>query len=146
MDQRGRKSAASLAVVSPGRPAGLLAPPAGLSAFQSDLWRAVVAGKPAGWFAADTAPLLSAYCRAAAEHRRVDAALALCEDGCLENEEGLRRYQALVAVQDKLARQLCTLAVKLRVSQSASMKAERAEAANRRAKGARPWDAGQTGT
>ena len=62
MAQRGRKSAASLSVVSliaDARPA----PPDELAVEEAEEWRAIARRMPADWFARENHPLLSEYCR-----------------------------------------------------------------------------------
>jgi hypothetical protein len=62
MAQRGRKSAASLSIVSVlgnERPA----PPEDLTDEEAKEWRAIVGRMPADWFTRENFPLLVEYCR-----------------------------------------------------------------------------------
>jgi hypothetical protein len=62
MAQRGRKSAASLAVVAP-IPGARRPPPPELTPEQAEVWRQVVASRPADWFDDGSASILAAHCR-----------------------------------------------------------------------------------
>ncbi|MDR5772465.1 hypothetical protein QCE81_11730, partial [Caballeronia sp. LZ002] len=65
MAQRGRKSAASLAI-APTAPIALeqrLAPPIHLNDAERTVWLELVNDQPAGAFSATHAPLLEMYCR-----------------------------------------------------------------------------------
>jgi hypothetical protein len=62
MTQRGRKSAAHLAIVAP-IPTGRPQPPPDLTEEQSEVWRSTAAALPPDWFARETLPVLAQYCR-----------------------------------------------------------------------------------
>lgn len=63
MEGRGRKSAASLSVIS-GGVVQRVEPPLGLTETQRDIWRETVAALPADWWNGSNAPLLAEYVRA----------------------------------------------------------------------------------
>jgi hypothetical protein len=142
MADRGRKSAASLAVVAamPGlRPE----PPAELTPEQADVWRAVAATKPADWFGADTHPLLAGYCRHVAAARVLAGAIDAFAAPDLSTGEGLRRYGRLLAMRERETRAITALARSMRLTQQARYDARTANTAANRAGGApRPWEFG----
>ena len=63
MKQRGRKSAAELALVPVSLEARRPPPPSDLTEPQGKVWRDTVATMPAWWFRPSHEPLLTAYCR-----------------------------------------------------------------------------------
>jgi hypothetical protein len=132
-----RKSAAALAVVRSSPSDGRLTPPAGLSAAELELWHSVVDSKPSDWFAEDSAPVLMEYIRAAVVCNRlaplVDAALA---DGDPKAVDDLLR------ARDRESRRVASLATKLRLTQQSRYTPQGAGRADKKAKGARPWQTG----
>jgi len=138
MKQRGKKSLASVTVLTPlqSRP---LPPPEGFSHDQALLWIAVVATKPAGWFTADTVPILAAYVKATMGHRVVSGELDTFLPEWLRTDEGLARFNRLTAIQDRQARLLSSLATKMRLTQQSRYAARGADRADAKAGGARPW-------
>lgn len=144
MQKRGRKSAASLAVVAgfaPRRPD----PPGDLTTEQAEVWRAVVARLPADWFPAETHALLAVYCRHAVTLRMLSVEL----DGWDmkwtrgdEGDEGLKRLGRLTAMRERESRAMIAAARCLRLTPAARMRPEAAGRAARDAGegGKRPWE------
>lgn len=136
MEGRGRKSAASLTVVPAGIPARM-EPPQGLTESQVAMWREIVAGKPADWFAADNAPLLAEYVRA------VDMcnALAFQIGAALAGDpvEAALLLKGYLDMRDKEAKRATSIATKLRLTQQSRYTPQAAATADRKAGGARPW-------
>ena len=115
----------------------VLQPPKGMAAEQSKVWAAAVASKPSDWFDGGSAPLLAELCRLVVEADRVDGALSAFDTEWLATDEGLKRYERLVNLQDKLAGRICSLAVKLRLSPSSHT---RQDGAITKAKRKMPWE------
>lgn len=136
MKQRGRKSAAGMAVVR-NLPDGLAPPPENFSDEQAEHWRAIVAGKPQEWFDSGNLPLLDAYCRAVVEHRQISDMVEACHP--IADDEDFKRYNSLSIVQDRLSKQIASLATKMRLTQSAKYGARGADTASRKAGKGRPW-------
>lgn len=136
---RGRTSSAALATVT-AFPIQLLRPPRYLTEAQADVWRSVIPTKPADWWDAGSVPLLVAFCRTVVEHKRVSTELDAFEDSWLKEDAGLKRYEILVRVQDRLSGRLTSLATKMRLSQQSRYRADAADTANRKAAGERPWN------
>lgn len=134
MRQRGKPSVSALSVV-PAMPHQRMAPPSRLNDEQAEIWREIVAGKPADWFGADNAPLLESYCTTVWECRRVDAAMRLA-DPCLDEHAGLARTKAT------LQQQAMTLATKMRLTNQARQEPKTAGVHARRAaqSTAKPWE------
>lgn len=143
MDGRGRKSAASLAVVTP-LPGQRPEPPEGLSDAESAVWRSVVATKPSDWFTADTFPLLVEYCRASIAAQQTAAALEKYTT-VPTGPTKFARFLALRKLQDTQGRLLATLATKMRLAQQSKYGARGADGAARRgAQGEKPWEFGKS--
>jgi hypothetical protein len=73
MKRRGRRSVASLAVVTPLPHERRPPPPAELTEAQATVWRDTVSTMPPGWFRHESFPVLTAYCRHVVRARRLDA-------------------------------------------------------------------------
>lgn len=119
-----------------------LEPPDDLTEAQAAVWRCVVETKPPDWFASDSAPLLSAYCRAVCEHLAVSRIIDATNVKCLKDEKKLDRFDKLLRMQDRLARQMVTLATKMRLTQQSRYRADAAAvAAGKSGNGTkpRPW-------
>jgi len=121
MGARGRKSAASMAIVQPDGISAIVrpSPPDDLTDEQAHEWRAVVNRMPADWFPRETHPLLAAYCRHIVNARRISD---LIEDFLANNQEGdnwIADYERLLKMQDREGRSMSSLATRMRVSQHA---------------------------
>ena len=92
MGARGRKSAASLSVVTPflQRPR----PPAELTKEQAKEWRVIVNRLPPDWFQPEVFPLLVAYCRHVASARFVAKQLDAIGSTDLADPKIFRRYSS----------------------------------------------------
>ena len=141
MAQRGRKSAASLAVIrqiTDHRPP----PPDELTEAQAVEWRRIVGRMPGDWFPAETHPLLVGLCRHIVMARELAGMLdGFRAEWCAE-DGGLERLDRLAKMQDREHRAMSSLATKLRLTNQSRYTAGRAvtEAAKGVA-GRRPWDA-----
>lgn len=135
MEGRGRKSAASLTVVPAGIPARM-EPPEGLTESQAAMWREIVAGKPADWFAADNAPLLVEYVRAVDMGNLLAFQIEAAMVGADYDGPSLKD---LLNMRDKEAKRATSIATKLRLTQQSRYTPQAAATADKRASGARPW-------
>ena len=137
MTNRGRRSIASLAVLTP-QPGQRPAPPADLTAEQAATWRAVVGAKPADYFGADTMPLLAAYVRHTACARRLSDALE-----AIGWDVPVERLAPLLRLRDRETKAVMAMARALRLTQQATMTPQSAATRSNAvsATGHRPWDA-----
>lgn len=133
-----KKSAASLAVVAPvfGRPE----PPPELQPSEAEVWRSVVATKPADWFTRDTHPLLTGYCRAAVAADLIAAQVKVFDPAWLATDDGLGRYNQLMKMAQRQASLLATLATKMRLAQQSKYGARGAETQSRAGAAVKPWE------
>jgi hypothetical protein len=141
MTQRGRKSAAELAIIGLG---GLetrrrLDAPADLSTEQAKVWRGVVNSLPADWFSPGSAPVLAALCRHVVAGRRVAGWIARLE----EAQDGLdeERWFKLLARQEAESKMVAALATRLRLTPQSRYTPHGAAVAGRKDHdGPRPWE------
>jgi phage terminase small subunit len=144
MRTRGRTSAAALSLATSQNVVSLSRrpdPPKDLSKREVELWTGIVSAQVHDWFGAGDMPILSAYCRAIALHER---ASAQAEGAAFTvfSPQGSESVNPIFKVQDMAARQIATLAVKLRLSQSARWTEQKA--ATKHGAGAKiskkPWE------
>lgn len=140
MAKRGKKSAASLAVV-PVVPGKRPEPPAELTEAQAEVWRAVVQTKPADWFTDDSHPLLVAYCKHVVTARQLGAAIDAFNTALLTDDEHVKRYDKLLAMRERETRAITALARSMRLTQQARYDAKRANTAASQTQARKPWEA-----
>lgn len=141
MGTRGRKSAASLAIASVASDVSRLPEaPSYLTPEQEDIWRLIVASRGGDLIAPEAFPVLVEYCRSVTASNQVAAQLDAFDPGWACDEEGLKRWDKLLAMQDRLAGKIASLAGKLRLTPSSRM--QPISAGRNAAKGAklRPWE------
>jgi hypothetical protein len=135
--QRGRKSAASLTVVTSVDPVETIPRPEPLPELtreQADVWRCVVGSMPGDWFAPETLPLLSQYVRHITASRRV---AQLVERAEAADEFDVELYERVLRMQQKESREISLLAARMRISQHMSKTYAQARKPSRVLK---PWD------
>lgn len=117
MGARGRKSRAELSVITNLEVVRRPKPPAELTDEQAIVWQAVVDANDADHFAADTEPLLVRYCQHIVTGRRIEQLKRSVEDA---KELDVNQYDQLTRMAERESRIIASLAVKLRLSQSAT--------------------------
>lgn len=140
MAQRGRKSAAAVAVAKPEVSGVVHADaPYDLTDEQSEIWRATLASLPPDWIETGAHPTLAAYCRTTTQLRRLGQLVAQAER---DAEFNPRDYLDLVKAHGAQAQVIKTLSTALRLTPQTRL---RAETASRKAGGftnvKRPWEA-----
>lgn len=138
MANRGRKSIASLATVTPTSPRP--EPPEHLSEAESAEWRDIAARMPPDWFTRESWPLLEAYCHHVVTRRLLARELAGFDRERLAEPEGLKRYDKLTAIAARESNILATLATKLRLSQQSRYGPRAAHSAAQRGTVKKPWE------
>ena len=122
MEGRGRRSAASLSVISSSgietveRPR----PPQDLTPEQGAEWISVVNRMPADWFPRETHGMLAQYCRHVVASRRVAQLIAAAESDEDEQEFSVKDYDRLLKMQEREGRAISSLATKMRLSQQST--------------------------
>jgi hypothetical protein len=143
MAQRGRKSAASLSVVSVlgnERPA----PPEDLTDEEAVEWRAIASRMPHDWFTGENHPLLAEYCRHIVRARDLAGDIAKFKRFPAEvriTTDGIQRYDMLLRMADRERAAMVNLATKMRLTQQSRYRADKAATAADRGKTVRrPWE------
>ena len=139
MAARGRKSSASLAIVTaiPGQRAEPLVE---LSSDESEIWRSVVSTKPAEWFGADSFPLLANFCRHTIRQRLLSEQINQFDTTCLTDEDGLKRFDLLLKMSDRESKAVAMVATKLRLTQQSRYTPQAAATANKNTAKRKPWE------
>lgn len=121
MKQRGRQSAAALAVAvvdaAPGTPR--LQAPTHLSDAERAIWAEVVNDHPAETFTATHAPMLETYCRHVVQGRVIADELLNFDRAWMADKEGLDRYDKLLGMHEREGRAASSLATRLRITRQA---------------------------
>jgi hypothetical protein len=145
MAQRGRKSAASLSVVSVlgnERPA----PPDELGEEEAEEWRAISARMPHDWWTRENYPLLCEYCRHIVRSRDLAKDITAFKRFPPEvrlTSDGIQRYDTLLRMADRERAAMVNLATKMRLTQQSRYRADKAASAADRGKTVRkPWGNG----
>lgn len=135
MGVRGRKSSASLALVSNAnvelvsRPS----PPRDLTVEQATVWREIVDSLAADWFRPESYPVLAQYCRHVIASRRIAEMVNAAETAETFDADA---YEQALRMQDRESKAIVTLAAKMRLVQISSM---RQELVKKTKLGANPW-------
>lgn len=142
MATRGRKSAASMAVAVVDDKAldRIPEPPSYLTPEQDDLWRLVMASRGGDLIAPESFPVLVEYCRAVTAANHIASQLDAFDPSWAGDDEGLKRWDKLLAMQDRIAKNVASLGAKLRLTPSSRVQAISAgRNANKGAK-KKPWE------
>lgn len=137
-----RKSAAALAVAPPVVPVttSRLEAPAHLSEAERAVWIEVVNDQPATAFRATHSPLLELYCRHIVQARVLADELAQFDRAWLADDEGLKRYDRLLAMNEREGRAASSLATRLRITRQAVDQQTVARAMVKEVKKRKPWE------
>lgn len=120
MGQRGRKSLASLAVAAPDALAiQRVQPPAHLTEAERSVWLQVVNDQPAEAFTDTHIPQIEAYVRHVVQSRVIADELANFDRAWMADDEGLKRYDRLLAMHERENRAMSSLATRLRITRQA---------------------------
>lgn len=136
MGTRGRTSAAELSVISGNgvetvrRPD----PPSELTDEQAEEWQAVVMRLPADWFPRETHSMLAQYCRHVVSARRCAQLVAQIEGA---EQLDMDAYDKALKMQEREGRAISSLATRMRISQQATVRQEKARKPGMVAK---PWE------
>ena len=144
MQGPGRKSVEALSVVV-SIPGQRLEPPDALTEGQKTTWRAVVATKPPEWFAADSAPVLVAYCKAVESHAHLSLQVETYQRRKRLSGNAMRAYSFMLKAQEQQAKLIATLATKLRLTPQSRYTPQSAATASRKTSDAqkKPWEFGK---
>jgi hypothetical protein len=137
MSARGKTSAASLAVASPGSLSHRLAPPATLTAAQKSVWVSVVNAMPADWFGDEHGPMLAQYCRHKVSADLIAQQQESFDPEWLKDDDGLKRFDKLAACMERETRTMNALLRSMRLTQQSLIRADKV--VKNQGKGLKPW-------
>lgn len=142
MEQRGRKSAAALSVVSADIPGiARVRAPLDLTDAERKVWVAAVNSRPADWFGDEHIPLLTNYVRHVVAADLINEQLRQFSPKWLADDEGLRRYERLRKMLLAESNMVNCLARAMRLTHQSIYRANKAATIEGRAKkGRKPWE------
>ena len=138
----GKKSSAELLTIAPQEmhPEERLMPFMHLSDAERQVWLEVVNDQPANAFTQVHAPLLENYCRHVVLGRILSDEISNFDRGWLADEEGLKRYDKLLAMHEREGRASSSLATRLRITRQAIDQQTVARSMINQAKSKKPWE------
>ena len=141
MKQRGRKSGAALSVVPATIGLEVLpSPPEHLTDAQSAIWRMVMASRGGDLIAVEAYPVLVEYCRLVDGANQVAEQLAEFDPEWAKADEGLKRWDKLLGMQDRLTGRITSVATKLRLTPQSRYVPHAAGRHAERGEKRRPWE------
>ena len=135
MGKRGRRSVASLSIVTPHDvlDQGRAKAPRELTSEQTAEWEAIVHRLPHDWFPRETYGLLIDYCRHVIRARKIARLIERLER---QREVDVDDYDKLCKMAERESRSIASLATKMRISQHATYSARKEKGPTAR----RPWE------
>ena len=143
MATRGRKSAASLAVaLNPSiNSESRLQAPLHMTDSERAIWHEVVSDQPANSFTQTHSPMLELYCRHIAQGRILADEILNFDRAWLADDDGLRRYDRLLAMSEREGRAASSMATRLRITRQAiEHPTTLGRAQNNKAVARKPWE------
>ncbi|ARP89814.1 hypothetical protein CAL14_05525 [Bordetella genomosp. 9] len=144
MGTRGRKSTEEIAVaaqVAPISSTDRLPAPVHLTDAERSVWLEVVNDQPASAFTPVHGPLLEQYCRHIVQARLLADEIMHFDRAWLADDDGLKRYDRLLAMQEREGRAASSLATRLRITRQATADPKTVGRANsRQARARKPWE------
>lgn len=142
MAQRGRKSTAALAMArpTPVLSESRLAPPIHLPDAERDVWLQVVNDQPASSFTETHAPMLELYCRHVVLSRILADELLNFDRAWIADDDGLKRYDKLLAMHERESRAASSAATRLRITRQAIDQQTVARTIVNAPKAKKPWE------
>lgn len=126
MGSRGRTSSAELQIAPVVHLRPIPKAPEHLTESQSDIWCLVMNSRAGELITPESYPVVVEYCRAVVAADQVAQELDEFKPEWRKTDEGLRRWDKLLAMQDRLAGKIASLAVKLRITPSTRVHPEKA--------------------
>lgn len=135
MEGRGRKSAASLSVISSGAVQAVRRPdaPAELTDEQAGEWAEIVSRMPADWFPRETHGMLVSYCRHIVSARRIAQLIEAAE---ASEAFDVDEYDKLLKMQERESRAMSSLATRMRLTQQTTYDKSKKKPGQTR----KPWE------
>jgi hypothetical protein len=141
MADRGRRSAASLTVIS-GTIDGRPNPPKELTEAQAEIWERTVANESADTFkTAALQQLLKEYCRHVVSAQRLAGLIEAVEGLGILSSDDMADYDRLLKMRDRETKAIADKATKLRLTNQSRYTPQAAATAARKATERKPWQA-----
>lgn len=119
-------------------------PPPCLTPDQAATWRTVVASRAGDMLPPEAHPVLVEYCRSVASADAVAAQLDGFDLETVATDDGLKRWDKLLGMQDRVAAKVAALATKLRMTPQSRIRATAAGRIGAKGGGQRkPWQTEQ---
>jgi hypothetical protein len=141
--KRGRKSVAETSVttlVNGVTATDRIGPPVTLTDAERDVWLQAVNDQPASFFTETHAPLLEMYCRHVVQSRIIADEILNFDRKWLADDDGLKRYDRLLAMQEREGRAASSLATRLRITKQAVDQQTVARSLINQPKAKKPWE------
>jgi hypothetical protein len=141
MVKRGRKSASELATIK----ANVLAaerirPPAHLTDAEVQVFNELVADQPATSFTQTHIPTIEMYCRHVVNGRILADEILNFDRSWLASDEGLKRYDKLLAMAERESRAANALARSLRITRQSLHPETAGNAVKNHVRSRKPWE------
>ncbi len=142
MAQRGRQSSAAIAVrrVAPVVSESRIAPPVHMPDAEREVWLQVVNDQPASSFMETHTHLLELYCRHVVLSRVLADELLNFDRAWLADDDGLKRYDKLLAMHERESRAASSAATRLRITRQSIDQQTVARSLNNAPKAKKPWE------
>lgn len=144
MAQRGRKSAAAVAVaaqVGPVVSASRLRPSVHLSDAEQAVWARLVNDHAASAFTETHRDMLEMYCQHAVQAQLLADEIQGFDRAWLADDDGLKRYDKLLAMREREVRAASSLATRLRITRQATADPKTVGRANSAVgRSRKPWE------
>lgn len=143
MAKRGKPSADSRSIRPVVKlPQQFAEPPACLTPHQAETWRMVISTPTGDMIGPECFGLLVEYCRCVERADQVAAQLDQFRPEWASDDDGLRRWDRLLAMSDRLAARIALLATKLRATPSTRYRASKAALLAEKTNKPKPWELG----
>lgn len=143
--QRGRKSIGAATVVKPAVVASQrLQAPAHLTDAEMSIWNEVIDDHPASTFTPTHVPMLEMYCRHIVQGRVISDEILNFDRSWMSSDEGLKRYDRLLAMAERESRAAVALARSLRFTRQSLSPTPAGNAVKRYDKSRKPWELTET--
>jgi hypothetical protein len=142
MKQRGKKSEASIVSLKANvlTSNSRIVAPAQLTDAEVAVWNEVVADQPATAFSATHIPLLEMYCRHVVQGRILADEILNFDRSWLADDDGLKRYDRLLGMQERETRAASSLATRMRITRQALHPETASNEVKRNIKTRKPWE------
>lgn len=141
MGVRGRKSAASMAIsVASPELEKLPQPTAYLSPEEDTEWRRIISSRAGDIIGVEAYSLLVEYCRAIVIGNKIAAQLDAFDVSWLADDDGLKRFDKLHQIAARNQGVMTTLATKLRISTTSTIRPENASTIMKKGEKKKPWE------